>query len=76
MPQLLLPIMLPYVISGNLLFISGRLPFVDGALTITGKVGADVTAEQAQEQARYARLTSWPRPMRLAKVIYHALAAL
>ena len=42
----------PYVISGNLLFISGQLPFVDGKLTITGKVGAEVTAEQAQEQAR------------------------
>jgi enamine deaminase RidA (YjgF/YER057c/UK114 family) len=30
----------PATISGNLLFTAGQLPFVDGALLATGKVGA------------------------------------
>ena len=29
----------PYVISSNLVFISGQLPFINGELTIKGKVG-------------------------------------
>ncbi|MEL6582352.1 MAG: RidA family protein [Pseudomonadota bacterium] len=41
----------PYVQSGNLVFISGQLPFKDGAL-ITGKVGADVEVEVGQAAAR------------------------
>lgn len=40
--------------SGNLLFIAGQGPMVDGQPTITGKVGADVTVEQAYEAARMA----------------------
>ena len=28
----------PYVITNNLVFISGQLPFIDGKLTIKGKV--------------------------------------
>ncbi len=42
----------PYVISGQLVFISGQLPLVDGKLQITGHVGDTVTTEQAAEQAR------------------------
>lgn len=41
----------PAVISGHHVFTSGQLPFVDGALPATGKVGAEVAAEDA---ARYA----------------------
>jgi len=44
---------LPYTRSGNLLFTSGQLPFRDGALTVTGIVGVDVTLEQGQEAARW-----------------------
>ncbi len=40
------------VISGNLLFTSGKLPLKDGKLAYTGKVGKDVTIEEAQEAAR------------------------
>lgn len=43
----------PAAISGHLVFTAGQLPFVEGALPATGKVGADVTAEDA---ARYAGL--------------------
>lgn len=42
---------LPAVRSGNLVFTSGQLPLVDGALLATGKVGADVTADRARELA-------------------------
>ncbi|GAA1597717.1 RidA family protein [Actinoplanes couchii] len=43
---------LPAVQSGNHVYVSGQLPFVDGKLPQTGKVGAEVTAEDAQAQAR------------------------
>lgn len=42
----------PYVIAGNLIFISGQVPLVDGKITLTGTVGDDVTLDQAKEQAR------------------------
>lgn len=41
----------PAVRSGDHVLTSGQLPFVDGSLPRTGKVGADVTAEQAAELA-------------------------
>lgn len=47
---------LPAVRSGNLVFTSGQLPVVDGALLATGKVGADVGPEQAKELARTCAL--------------------
>lgn len=37
---------LPYMISGNQLFISGQLPLLDGALTAQGQLGDNVTLEQ------------------------------
>lgn len=43
---------LPAVRSGNLIFTSGQVPFVDGKLPATGKVGAEVTAEDAKSYAR------------------------
>jgi enamine deaminase RidA (YjgF/YER057c/UK114 family) len=48
----------PTVRSGAFVFTSGQLPMVDGALPVTGKVGADVTAEQAKELARTAALNA------------------
>ena len=45
----------PATISGNMLFTAGQLPFVDGALLATGKVGAEVSASKAAELARCAR---------------------
>ncbi|ATG53925.1 LysR family transcriptional regulator [Brachybacterium ginsengisoli] len=41
----------PAVATGHQVHTSGQLPFVDGALPRTGKVGAEVTQEQAAELA-------------------------
>lgn len=41
----------PAIASGNQVHTSGQLPFVDGALPLTGKVGAEVTPERAAELA-------------------------
>ncbi|MCW4385170.1 RidA family protein [Salinibacterium sp. SYSU T00001] len=48
----------PAVVSGNHVFTSGQLPFVDGALPATGKVGASVTAEDAKGYARQCALNA------------------
>ena len=37
---------------GNALFVAGQVPFVNGKLEISGKVGDTVSMEQAQEAAR------------------------
>jgi len=42
----------PVRVVGNMVYLSGQGPLVDGKLTCTGKVGRDVTVEQAQEAAR------------------------
>jgi enamine deaminase RidA (YjgF/YER057c/UK114 family) len=41
----------PAVRSGNHVYVSGQLPMVDGKLLATGKVGGDVSAEDARELA-------------------------
>lgn len=43
---------LPYSKSGNLLLTSGQLPFEDGKLKHTGKIGGELSIEQGQEAAR------------------------
>ena len=37
----------PYIVTNNLVFISGQLPFINGELTIKGKVGENVTIDDA-----------------------------
>lgn len=49
---------LPALASGGQVFTAGQLPFVDGTLPATGKVGAEVSAEQASELARIAALNA------------------
>ncbi len=46
----------PAVQSGSMLYTSGQLPFVDGKLPATGKVGAEVSPEDATAYARLAAL--------------------
>ena len=48
----------PAVRSGNLVFTAGQLPIVDGKVVITGKVGAEVTPEQAKEMAQICALNA------------------
>jgi enamine deaminase RidA (YjgF/YER057c/UK114 family) len=58
LPQVAAPVAayVPAVRSGSFVFTSGQLPFVDGVLNSTGKVGADVTPELAAELARTCAL--------------------
>jgi enamine deaminase RidA (YjgF/YER057c/UK114 family) len=49
---------LPAVQTGNLVYTAGQLPFVDGKLEITGKVGAGVSPEQANALARVCALNA------------------
>lgn len=46
----------PALRRGNLVYTSGQLPFVNGELAVTGKVGAEVTSEQAEDLARQCAL--------------------
>jgi len=48
----------PAAQSGSLVFTAGQLPMVDGALPVTGKLGAEVTAEQGTALARTAALNA------------------
>lgn len=48
----------PAVVTGNLVFTAGQLPFADGALLATGKVGAEVTAEEGAQLARQCALNA------------------
>ena len=42
----------PYVVAGDMVYISGQLPMVNGKLEMTGHVGKNITPEQANDQAR------------------------
>ena len=46
----------PAAVTGSLVYTSGQLPMVDGALPATGKVGAEVTPEEAADLARICAL--------------------
>ena len=48
----------PAVQAGDLLFLSGVIPFRDGKLVLAGKLGADLTVEQGYEAARIALLNA------------------
>lgn len=49
---------IPAVQAGDLLFLSGVVPFRDGKLVLAGKVGTDLTVEQGYEAARIALLNA------------------
>ena len=49
---------IPAVRSGQHVYVSGQLPLVDGELAATGKVGAEVSAEQARELAARCALNA------------------
>ena len=42
----------PFVIVGDMVYVSGQVPFINGGLQVTGIVGDDVTVEQAADEAR------------------------
>ena len=49
---------IPAVQTGPLVYTSGQLPLVDGALPRTGKVGAEVSPEDAAADARQCALNA------------------
>jgi enamine deaminase RidA (YjgF/YER057c/UK114 family) len=60
LPQVVPPVAayVPAVQTGNYVYVSGQLPMVDGALPATGKVGAEVSPEQAKELAARSALNA------------------
>lgn len=48
----------PGVRSGNYVYTSGQLPFVNGELPLTGKLGAEISIEQGAEMAKLAALNA------------------
>ena len=75
----------PAVLAGDLLYLSGMLPFRDGQVVITGKLGDDVTVERGAEAARLALLNalavvkhelgSLDRVQRIVRVVGHVASA-
>jgi enamine deaminase RidA (YjgF/YER057c/UK114 family) len=60
LPQLVAPLAayVPAVRTGNLVYTAGQLPFVDGSLSVTGKVGVEVTPEVGKTLARVCALNA------------------
>jgi enamine deaminase RidA (YjgF/YER057c/UK114 family) len=48
----------PAVVSGSYVYTAGQLPFVDGTLPATGKVGAEITADDAKQYARISAINA------------------
>lgn len=46
----------PYIISGNHVFVAGQIPFLNGEKMHMGKLGDDFSIEQGQEAARACAL--------------------
>lgn len=49
---------IPAVRTGNQVWTSGQLPFINGELPATGKLGAEISIEDAQDYARTAVLNA------------------
>src|ERR1700716_3540065 len=60
LPQVVAPLAayVPAVRTGNLVYTAGQLPFVDGKLPTTGKVGTEVTPEVGKTLARVCALNA------------------
>ncbi|MEU4801182.1 RidA family protein [Actinosynnema sp. NPDC023587] len=60
LPEVAAPVAayVPAVRTGSLVYTSGQLPFVSGTLAATGKVGADVSPEEAKGHARTCALNA------------------
>ncbi len=46
----------PYVVTGNMVFVSGQVTIENGEFKYQGKLGSDLSAEQGQEAARLCAL--------------------
>jgi enamine deaminase RidA (YjgF/YER057c/UK114 family) len=48
----------PAVRAGSLVFTAGQVPFVDGKVAATGKVGREISPEEAKDHARTCALNA------------------
>jgi enamine deaminase RidA (YjgF/YER057c/UK114 family) len=48
----------PAVRTGNLVYTAGQVPFVDGTIAATGKVGREISPEEAKSHARTCALNA------------------
>ncbi|OLF07722.1 LysR family transcriptional regulator [Actinophytocola xinjiangensis] len=48
----------PAIRTGNLVYTAGQVPFVDGKIAATGKVGQEVSPEEAKDLARICALNA------------------
>ena len=46
----------PYIVSGKHIFIAGQIPFLNGQVMHTGRLGDDLSIEQGMEAARACAL--------------------
>ena len=60
LPEVAAPVAayVPAVVHGGLVYTSGQLPFAAGSLPATGKVGAEVSADDAKGYARTCALNA------------------
>ncbi|MCC8248157.1 RidA family protein [Saccharothrix luteola] len=60
LPEVAAPVAsyVPAARTGQLVFTSGQLPFVKGSLAATGKVGGDISPEEAKAHARTCALNA------------------
>ena len=57
-PEVAAPVanFVPYVVTGNLVYVSGQIPIEDGKIDFVGKLGRDFDVEQGREAARLCAL--------------------
>jgi enamine deaminase RidA (YjgF/YER057c/UK114 family) len=57
-PEMAAPVanFVPYVVTGDLVYVSGQIPMRDGKIGFVGKLGRDFDVEQGREAARACAL--------------------
>jgi enamine deaminase RidA (YjgF/YER057c/UK114 family) len=57
-PEMAAPVanFVPYVVTGDLVYVSGQIPMRDGKIDFVGKLGRDFDVEQGREAARACAL--------------------
>ena len=46
----------PFTVAGNLVFVAGQIPFVDGEIRHKGRLGAEMSVEEGRQAARVCAL--------------------
>ena len=58
LPKVAAPVanFVPYVVTGNLVYVSGQVPIRDGRACFVGKLGREISVEEGKEAARTCAL--------------------